>query len=333
MKFLMNFFDNLILKKINRGIFIIDKKAGRTSHDEVYFLRKKVTNLSGKKCKIGHSGTLDPKVTGILVLGAGKATKVLEYILLSKKEYIAEFLFHKKVEESFFQESLKEFIGKITQLPPVKSMVKREEREREVYDLKILSFSNDGRYARVFCSVERGTYIRKIAHDLGQEMNIKTSMGNLKRIRAGVFGQEDSRIISIENLEKVFESFSKCEKCWVIKIFYFFNLNFYIYKIEELFLRLEKEKKMRKVFINKKAIKYILSGNPIRIKNILQEDVIKKYKKDEVISIFHKNKYNFWNSGKVLGVGKFYEDIVLENDKRLSDEIKEKEIIKMIKVF
>jgi H/ACA ribonucleoprotein complex subunit 4 len=213
MKFLMNFFDNLILKKIERGIFIIDKEAGRTSHDEVYFLRKKITNLSGKKNKVGHSGTLDPKVTGVLVLGTGRGTKILEYILLSKKEYIAEFLFHQKVEENFFKENLRKFLGKIKQIPPVKSAVKREEREREIYNLKILNFSDDGRYARIFCSVERGTYIRKLAHDLGEEMGIKTSMGDLKRTRAGVFSEKNSKIISLEKLEEIFENFSRCKKC------------------------------------------------------------------------------------------------------------------------
>lgn len=324
----MKFFDNLILRKIERGIFVIDKKAGRTSHDEVHFLRKKITENLGKKIKVGHSGTLDPKVTGVLVLGTGKGTKILEYILLSKKEYIAEFLFHKKVEEIFFRENLKKFLGKIKQIPPVKSSVKREEREREVYDLKILNFSNDGRYARIFCSVERGTYIRKLAHDLGEEMGIKTSMGDLKRTRAGVFSEKNSRIISMKNFEEIFENFSCCKKCWIKKIFYFFNLNFYIYKIEEIFLRLRKEKKMNMIFVNKKSVKYILAGNSVRIKNLVKNKLIKSYEEGVIISIFYKNKFNFFGNGKVLGVGKFTENVILEKNEDF-----DREVIKIKKIF
>jgi tRNA U55 pseudouridine synthase TruB len=331
MKFLINFFDNLILKKIERGIFVIDKEAGRTSHDEVYFLRKKVSELSGKKSRVGHSGTLDPKVTGVLVLGCGKGTKVLEYILLSKKEYVAEFLFHKKVDRELFEKSIKKFLGKITQLPPVKSAVKREEREREVYGLKILNFSDDGRYARVFCSVQRGTYIRKLAHDMGEDMGVKTHMGDLCRTRAGVFSQKNSRIISMKNLEDIFYNFSECERCWVKKIFFFVNLSFYIYKIEELFLRLEKEKKMKKVFVNKKSVRYVLSGNQIRVKNLYKKSFYKNFKEKEVVSVFYKNKLNFWGSGRVLGVGEFLEDFDFDNIKKSKE--REEEIIKLKKVF
>jgi H/ACA ribonucleoprotein complex subunit 4 len=291
MKFLIIFLDNLILKKISRGIFIIDKQSGRTSHDEVYFLRKNITSLSGKKNKVGHSGTLDPKVTGVLVLGTGRGTKILEYILLSKKEYIAEFLFHKKVEEKKFKKSLKSFLGKIIQLPPVKSSVKREEREREVYDLKVLIFFSDGRKAKIFCSVERGTYIRKLAHDLGEKMGIRTSMGNLRRIRAGVFSEKNSRIISEKKLSEIFKNFSIYKKCLIKKVFYFFNLNFYIYNIEEIFIRLEEENKMKKIFVNKKSIKYILSGNPIRKKNLIKNKI--NFNKKEIVSIFYKGKFNF----------------------------------------
>jgi len=201
------FLDKKISEKLENAFFVIDKEAGRTSHDEVHFLRKSLTQFLGHKIKVGHSGTLDPKVTGVLVLASGKGVKGLEYILLSRKEYIAEFLFHKKIERDFLEKNLEKFRGKIKQLPPVKSAVKRQEREREIYQLKVLNFAEDGRSGKILCAVERGTYIRKLAHDLGQEMGINTSMGDLVRIQAGVFSETNSNIISQKYFSKLLESF------------------------------------------------------------------------------------------------------------------------------
>ena len=202
-----NILEKKVLGLLENALFIIDKEAGRTSHDEVHFLRKSLTSVLGRKIKVGHSGTLDPKVTGVLVLGSGRATKTLEYILLSRKEYIAEFLFHQKVSEIFFRENLEKFLGKISQLPPVKSAVKRQVREREVYDLKVLDFAENGRSANIFCAVERGTYIRKLAHDLGVEMETNTSMGDLVRVRAGVFAETNANIISQKSFSRLLEGF------------------------------------------------------------------------------------------------------------------------------
>ena len=327
MKFIVSIFDKIIFKKINRGLFIVDKKNGVTSHDEVFKLRKNLTKSFDKKIKTGHSGTLDPKVTGVLVLGSGKGTKVLEYILLSKKQYLAEFLFHKKVEKKRFEKSIKKFLGKIDQLPPIKSSVKRETRQREVYDLSILNFSDDGRYARVFCSVERGTYIRKLAHDIGQDMGVVTSMGELERIRAGVFSKKNSRMISTNKLEDILEDFSECKYCLIKKIVHFFILNFYVYGIEELFLRLQKEKKMKIIYVKRKSLRYIKAGNAARVKNILKKGRA-SFKKGEEVSIFYKNIFSFFSAGKVLATGVFQEDFSFENN--LDPE---REIIKMRKIF
>lgn len=134
------FLEKKLQEEYSNSLIVIDKKAGITSHDEIYNLRR-IFNIK----KIGHSGTLDPKVTGLLIMGIGKGTKVLEYMLLSEKRYLAEFIFHKEIERKKFEKILKKFIGKIIQLPPVKSAVKREEREREVYKMDILDYDQNNR--------------------------------------------------------------------------------------------------------------------------------------------------------------------------------------------
>ncbi len=113
-------------KLLDGSFFVIDKVPGRTSHDEVFKIRKSLLKNLNLKIKVGHSGTLDPKVTGVLVCGLGLATRALEYVLLSKKVYRAEFLFHGKIERELFGKKLESFLGKIRQLPPVRSAVKRE---------------------------------------------------------------------------------------------------------------------------------------------------------------------------------------------------------------
>jgi hypothetical protein len=82
------------------------------------------------------------------------------------------------------------------------------------------------------------------------------------------------------------------------------------------------------IFVNKKSVKYILSGNPIRIKNLVKNKLIKNYEKGENVSIFYKNKFNFFSNGKVLAVGEFFEDFIFKGN-----ENGEKEILKLKKVF
>ena len=270
--------------KWENSLILIDKKGGITSHDEVYNLRR-IFHIK----KIGHSGTLDPKVTGLLVMGLGKATKILEYMLLSEKVYEAEFIFHQKISRDKFEEVRKKFLGKISQLPPVKSSVKREWREREIYNLEILDYDKNERWVKLKTAVERGTYIRKLAHDMGEEIGIRIHMGDLRRIQVGVFTEKDN-FISSEKLAEKIEDFFR-QKCPLKKILLYFQLKKYFYPMEEFFKR---EKKFEKIFIKKEAKKYILAGNPIRWKNVknkninFKKDLFVVFQKKELLSIAEK---------------------------------------------
>lgn len=316
------FLDKKISEKLENSFFVIDKEAGRTSHDEVHFLRRSLTRFLGHKIKVGHSGTLDPKVTGVLVLASGRVVKGLEYILLSKKVYVAEFLFHQKISRELLDKNLEKFRGKITQLPPIKSAVKRQEREREVYELEVLDFANDGRSAELLCAVERGTYIRKLAHDLGLEMEVNTSMGDLRRTQAGVFSDRNSNMISEKNFSQLLVNFKK-EKNIFKKYSLYKEIKKHIYPLSEMFHRLAEEKTIRKVFVKKDSRKYISSGTKPRVKNIIDKGVC--YKKDEMVSVFCKNQ--------LLAVGEFTEDLPQKDKTTNTEEYEEFEIIKLKKVF
>ena len=139
--------------KTLNGFFNIDKPRGPTSHDVCMIIRK-ILNVE----KVGHSGTLDPQVTGVLPIAIGKATRLLRY-LEHDKEYVGVMHLHEDFPEEKLREAIKKFVGKITQLPPKRSAVKRAEREREIYSFEILEKQGKEVLFRVHC--QAGTYIRK----------------------------------------------------------------------------------------------------------------------------------------------------------------------------
>lgn len=162
----------------------VDKPAGMTSHD-VCAILKKLLDISS----VGHAGTLDPMVTGVLPIGIGKATRLLQY-LDHDKEYVGVMDIHEDIDDKKLNEAIKMFTGKIKQTPPKKSSVKRVEREREVYSFKIIEREGRKVLFRVHC--EAGTYIRKLVSDLGEKLGIGAHMLELRRIKAGEFSEENS---------------------------------------------------------------------------------------------------------------------------------------------
>ncbi len=185
---------------LSRSIVLIHKQAGRTSHDEVAIIKSALRKL-GIKAKVGHSGTLDPKVTGLLVVGIGAGTRVLEYMLHSEKRYVGQIIFHAPVTRGQLDAAVEQFTGKIEQLPPIKSAVKREVRTREVYGMNVVSFDEKKRVAIMECAVERGTYIRKLFHDMGEVLGISAHMGDLHRTHVGPFSESDG-VVTAEDFKR-----------------------------------------------------------------------------------------------------------------------------------
>lgn len=172
-------------EKLQRGILILDKPKGPTSHQTTAWV-KDILDLD----KAGHSGTLDPKTSGVLLVALKKSTKTMPVLKGLDKEYVATMTLHDEASDDVLEETLQKFRGKIKQVPPKKSAVKREERTREVYKLKVLDRMESDVLLRIKC--EAGTYVRKIIHDLGEEMGCKAHMKELRRTAVGPFGEEES---------------------------------------------------------------------------------------------------------------------------------------------
>lgn len=169
-----------VSRLLEAGLVIIDKPAGITSHDVVDRVRRCV----GHK-RVGHAGTLDPEVTGVLPVGLGQATRVLHLLLKAGKTYDTRMRLHGEVEPEVLRTTLEALPGTIRQLPPVRSRVKRVERAREIYELHITELA--GREVRFTVRCEAGTYIRKLCHDLGEQLGVGAHMAWLRRTEAGGF--------------------------------------------------------------------------------------------------------------------------------------------------
>ena len=186
---------------IDYGVVNIDKPKGPTSHQVSEYAQR----ILGIK-KAGHSGTLDPAVTGVLPVALGRSTRIVQTLLTAGKEYVGIMHLHKEIGEEKLKETIKNhFTGKIRQLPPIKSSVKRELRTREIYYFEILEI--DGKDALFKIGCQAGTYIRKVVHDLGQELNVGAHMAELRRTKAGPFTEEN--LFTLQDLVDAFYYYKK----------------------------------------------------------------------------------------------------------------------------
>lgn len=187
-----------IREHIQKGVVNLDKPMGPTSH-EIDSWVKKILHVE----KTGHGGTLDPRVTGVLPMGIEKATRVIQMLLGAPKEYVCLMRLHENVGEEDVQNILQEFTGKIFQLPPLKSAVKRELRVRRIYYVKILELEGKDVLFRVGC--EGGTYIRKYCHDIGEALGCGAHMAELRRTISGPF-HEDETLKTLQDLTDAYHT-------------------------------------------------------------------------------------------------------------------------------
>ena len=176
-----------ISEYISKGVINLDKPSGPTSH-EIDSWVKRILPLE----KSGHGGTLDPKVTGILPVGLNDATRAIQLLSTAPKEYVCLLKLHQDVAEKRIREVFNEFTGKIYQLPPVKSAVKRELRTRNVYYATIYEIEGRDVLFRIGC--EAGTYVRTYCHNIGEALGVGAHMAELRRTQVGSFNEKNNLV-------------------------------------------------------------------------------------------------------------------------------------------
>ncbi len=187
---------------LENGLVVLDKPSGIKSHKLSVDVKKKL-----KRGKAGHSGTLDPGVTGVLPVGLNKGTKVLQALKNAGKEYYGSM----KLGEEFGKEKIKEvaesFVGTVKQLPPEISAVKREEREREVYEIEVLGVDGEKVEFRIEC--EKGFYVRTFCKQFGEKLGTEGEMVSLRRTKVGLFQEKD--MVEPDKLFNEFQKFNNRE--------------------------------------------------------------------------------------------------------------------------
>ena len=207
------------------GLVVVDKPAAHTSHDVVARMRK----LYGQR-RVGHAGTLDPDATGVLLVGLGRATRLMRYLQDTGKSYRARVVFgvatdtldasgavleraEMQLEQAQVEGAARAFVGEIDQIPPMVSAIKVEGRklyelaragetvERAARHVTVSAFVIEefvgGAYPeatiRVDCS--SGTYVRTLAADLGTALGGCAHLGELRRLRVGSFGLDEAHTL------------------------------------------------------------------------------------------------------------------------------------------
>jgi H/ACA ribonucleoprotein complex subunit 4 len=184
------------MKNTNFSLINIDKPRGPTSFQVSQYLMKSL-NLK----KTSHMGTLDPQVTGVLPITLGRACKLSNYFMHKNKTYVGVMRLHEDVSLTELNKHIKPLIGKITQLPPVRSAVKRAPRQRSIHSFKILEKKEKDVLFET--EVEAGTYIRKLIHNLGEKIK-GAHMLELRRTKAGIF--DESTAINLYDFDKALEN-------------------------------------------------------------------------------------------------------------------------------
>ena len=164
------------------GIIVVDKPRGPSSHEVAAWVGKMLG------CPVGHSGTLDPQVSGVLLIMLGNAVRLAPLLLQHEKEYICLLRLHGDVPRENILKAAEEFTGRIYQRPPRKSAVKRALRIREIQKLEVLDV--DGRLVLFRVQCDAGTYIRSLCHHIGLALGIGGHMQELRRSRSGAFDEK-----------------------------------------------------------------------------------------------------------------------------------------------
>ncbi|KAI0884348.1 putative rRNA pseudouridine synthase [Annulohypoxylon maeteangense] len=171
---------------ISSGVINLDKPSNPSSHEVVAWV-KRILRVE----KTGHSGTLDPKVTGCLIVCIDRATRLVKSQQGAGKEYVAVIRLHDKLPggEAQFSRALETLTGALFQRPPLISAVKRQLRIRTIHESRVIEFDNDRHLGIFWVSCEAGTYIRTLCVHMGLLLGVGAHMQELRRVRSGAMDE------------------------------------------------------------------------------------------------------------------------------------------------
>ncbi|KAF2404649.1 putative rRNA pseudouridine synthase [Trichodelitschia bisporula] len=176
---------------VSYGVINLDKPSNPSSHEVVSWI-KRILRVE----KTGHSGTLDPKVTGNLIVTIDRATRLVKAQQGAGKEYVCVIRFHDSLPggQAQFARALETLTGALFQRPPLISAVKRQLRIRTIHEIKLIEFDNERKLGVFWASCEAGTYIRTLCVHLGLLVGVGAHMQELRRVRSGAMCETDNMV-------------------------------------------------------------------------------------------------------------------------------------------
>jgi H/ACA ribonucleoprotein complex subunit 4 len=175
---------------IKYGVINLDKPANPSSHEIVAWI-KRILRVE----KTGHSGTLDPKVTGCLIVCIDRATRLVKAQQSAGKEYVGIVRLHSALDdERKLVKAVETLTGAVFQRPPLISAVKRQLRIRHIYESKLVEYDSDRHLGVVWMSCEAGTYVRTLCVHLGLLVGTGGHMQELRRVRSGIMSENDNLV-------------------------------------------------------------------------------------------------------------------------------------------
>jgi H/ACA ribonucleoprotein complex subunit 4 len=245
-------------------IINVDKPAGITS----FVCADRVRKILNAK-KAGHTGTLDPMVTGVLPVLLNRATRLSNYFMKKDKVYVGKMLLHKDISEEELKKFMNNFVGKIMQKPPVKSRVKRVLRERTINKFKIIK--KQGKIVEFESDVQAGTYIRKLISDLGEKIG-GAHMIELRRTKAGLFKINESH--SLEDIQEAYDKYKKGKEDDLRKIIIPAEI------VKQIVTSLQ---------VKEESVKGLLNGKPLMRNDLV--DSLSHDNENSNFAVFFKEKF------------------------------------------
>lgn len=255
---------------VRSGIINLDKPSNPSSHEVVAWI-KRILRVE----KTGHSGTLDPKVTGCLIVCIDRATRLVKSQQGAGKEYVCIVRLHSALEDQAdMGRSLENLTGALFQRPPLISAVKRQLRVRTIYDSKLFEFDNERGLGVFWASCEAGTYMRTLCVHLGMILGVGGHMQELRRVRSGALCENDNMVTLHDVLDAQWVYDNSRDESYLRKI---------IMPLETLLVG------YKRIVVKDSAVNAVCYGAKLMIPGLLRyEDGIELY--DEVALITTKGE-------------------------------------------
>lgn len=186
---------------VRYGVINLDKPANPSSHEVVAWIRRIL-----RVDKTGHSGTLDPKVTGCLIVCVDRATRLVKSQQSAGKEYVAVVRLHSAIEgQAKMARAIETLTGALFQRPPLISAVKRQLRIRTIYESKLIEYDEQRHLGVFWVSCEAGTYIRTLCVHLGLVLGVGGHMQELRRVRSGAMNENENLVTMHDVLDAQYQ--------------------------------------------------------------------------------------------------------------------------------